>query len=142
MGEILILGIIISIIFYEMTDITPGGIIVPGIMVLYINQIDRIIYTFIISLVTYFIVTLLSKHIIVFGKRKFALMIIISLLINLLFGYGVKIFTINMLDFAIIGYIVPGLIANEMSKQGPLKTALGLTIVVSLLQLVLFVFVI
>ena len=43
--SILIIGILVSIIFYELTDISPGGIIVPGLLVMYFNSVERIIYT-------------------------------------------------------------------------------------------------
>ena len=52
--NILILGIIISIIYYEITDISPGGIIVPGLLVMYITQPERILYTLVVALITYF----------------------------------------------------------------------------------------
>lgn len=139
MGEILFFGIVISIFFYEMTDISPGGIIVPGLMVLYINQIDRMIFTVVISLLTVLVVKIISKYFIVYGKRKFALMIIISLFIGLLFGSLVKLFTINMLNISAVGYTISGLIAYEISKQGAVKTISALTIVILLLQLVLII---
>lgn len=34
-NNIIILGIIISIIFYEITEISPGGMIVPGYIALF-----------------------------------------------------------------------------------------------------------
>lgn len=140
MGEIIFLGIIMSIIFYEMTDISPGGIIVPGFMVMYIHQIDRMIYTIVISIITYLIVQFFSKYFIVYGKRKFALMIITSLIVNLLFGFLMRVFTINMLNIDVVGYTIAGLIAYEISKQGTIKTISALTIVVGLLQLMIVIF--
>ena len=139
MGEILILGIILSILFYEMTDISPGGIIVPGVMVMYIQQIDRMIYTVFVSILTYLIVQFFAKYFIVYGKRKFALMIIVSLFVNILFSYTMDLLSINMLNVNIIGYTISGLIAYEMSKQGTFKTISGLTIVIGLLQLIFIV---
>lgn len=139
MGEILILGIILSILFYEMTDISPGGIIVPGVMVMYIQQIDRMIYTVFVSILTYLIVQFFAKYFIVYGKRKFALMIIVSLFVNILFSYTMDLLSINMLNVNIIGYTISGLIAYEMSKQGTFKTISGLTIVIGLLQLIVIV---
>ena len=139
MGEILILGIILSILFYEMTDISPGGIIVPGVMVMYIQQIDRMIYTVFVSILTYLIVQFFAKYFIVYGKRKFALMLLVSLFVNILFSYTMDVLSINMLNVNIIGYTIAGLIAYEMSKQGTFKTISGLTIVIGLLQLIVIV---
>ena len=52
MAELLILGVIVSIVFYELTDITPGGLIVPGIMVAHIGQPLRMVYTLLIAIAT------------------------------------------------------------------------------------------
>ena len=139
MGELLILGLILSIFFYEMSDISPGGIIVPGVMVMYFQQVDRMIYTVVISFITYFIVQFLTKHFIIYGKRKFALMIIVSLFVNIIFSSLMNLLSINMLNVNIVGYTIAGLIAYEMSKQGSFKTISALAIVVGLLQLIVIV---
>ena len=36
-NDIIIFGIILSIIFYEITEISPGGLIVPAYIAFYIN---------------------------------------------------------------------------------------------------------
>ena len=82
--NIVLLGVIVSIIFFEITDISPGGIIVPGLMVLYIQEPERMVYTVIVAVITYYIVKLLSKYLIIFGKRRFVVMIFVSILINFL----------------------------------------------------------
>ena len=64
--NIVLLGVIVSIIFLEITDISPGGIIVPGLMVLYIKQPERMIYTVLVAIITYFIVKFISKYFTVF----------------------------------------------------------------------------
>ncbi|HQA19983.1 MAG TPA: poly-gamma-glutamate biosynthesis protein PgsC/CapC [Bacilli bacterium] len=106
---------------------------------MYIQQIDRMIYTVFVSILTYLIVQFFAKYFIVYGKRKFALMIIVSLFVNILFSYTMDLLSINMLNVNIIGYTISGLIAYEMSKQGTFKTISGLTIVIGLLQLIVIV---
>ena len=59
--SILIIGVLVSIIFYELTDISPGGIIVPGLLVMYFDSIERIVYTVIIAFITYLIVKLIKN---------------------------------------------------------------------------------
>jgi len=139
MVNIIILGVLISIIFYELTEISPGGIIVPGLMVMFIGQVDRMIYTVIIAILTYLIVKFLSNYIIIFGKRRFALLIIISLLINFLLEFVLNSLSINLLSVSIIGYTIAGIIANDIYKQGIKKTIPALTIVVAILELIVIV---
>ena len=139
MSEILLLGIIVSIIFYELTDISPGGIIVPGLMVVYITQPMRIIYTLVVAVVAQLLVSLLSKKIIIFGKRRFVLHIIVSfllhLVINLIFGLFAKDFTVVALS--LVGYTVSGIIANNIHKQGAIRTVASTVIVTGFLELLI-----
>lgn len=139
MIEIIIIGIIISIIFYELTGISPGGIIVPGILVLYINQLDRIVYTIGISILAVFVVRLLSKHVLIYGKRRFALMILISILMHLIISISLKSLSISMLNVSIIGITISGLIANEMYKQSIKKTLPSVIVVVVFLYMLVLV---
>lgn len=137
--SILIIGILVSIVFYELTDISPGGIIVPGLLVMYFNSIERVIYTVIISLITYLIVKLLSKYILVFGKRRFVLMIIVSIILNFIVQLITNTLSANLLSISIVGYTIAGLIANDFYKQGIKKTLPALTICVCLLELIVLI---
>ena len=134
--NIVLLGVIVSIIFFEITDISPGGIIVPGLMVLYIKQPERMIYTVVVAIITYFIVKFISKYLIIFGKRRFVIMIFTSILLNFILNLILKISSISMLNISIIGYTIAGLIANDIYKQGIKKTIPALVIVTAIVELI------
>ena len=134
--NLVILGVLLGIIFYEITDISPGGIIVPGLLALYYRQVDRIIYTLVIAVIAYFIVRLLSKYFVIFGKRRFVLMIIISIFLNVILDLILHSFSLSMLNLTIIGYTIAGIIANDFYKQGLLKTVPALVIVTGLTILI------
>lgn len=135
--DIILLGLIISIIFYEITNISPGGIIVPGLMVLYINQPERMIYTIIVAIATYYIVKFISKYLIIFGKRRFVTLILTSIILNTIFSLILNISSISMLNISIVGYTIAGLIANDIYKQGIKKTIPALVIVTALVELII-----
>ena len=134
--NIVLLGVIISIIFYEITDISPGGIIVPGLMVLYIQEPERMVYTVIVAVITYYVVKLISKYLIIFGKRRFVVMIFVSILINFLLDFILGISSINMINISIIGYTIAGLIANDFHKQGLRRTIPALAICITIIELI------
>lgn len=140
MINIIILGIIVSIIFYEITDISPGGIVVPGLMVLYVNQFDKMIYTVIVAIISYLVVRFISRYLVIFGKRRFVVLILISILINFLLQLLLNSFSISLLNMSIIGYSIAGIIANDMYKQGIKRTLPALAIVVVLLELIILVY--
>lgn len=128
--EVIIFGILVSIIFYEITDISPGGIIVPGYISLYFNQPIRIFITILLSLITLKLVNILSNYTILYGRRKFSFMVVVSFIVGYLFRLMISSFSIPVfISINIIGYIIPGIIAQDMSRQGIVKTLTAMTLV-------------
>ena len=75
---------------------------------------------------------LLSRYMLLFGRRQFAVMILVS------FALGQMLGLLLPYDPGIIGYLVPGIMANQFVRQGPVKTLLALTVVVGFLALFMF----
>lgn len=142
MTEILVLGVLVAIIFYELTDITPGGIIVPGLMVAYINQPLRMIYTVVVAIVAFLLVKLFSRRLLIFGKRRFVLLILVSLILNVLVNLFLGLFMDNLTlaSLSIVGYTVAGIMANNMYKQGVVRTVSSLAITVGVIELLVILF--
>ena len=117
------IGMVLSLFLTETLGVTAGGIIVPGYIAMNLESPERLIITFGISIFTFLIIKLLSKFIMVYGKRR----LVLALLIGFLLGYLSR--SENMItaglgttDFIVIGNIIPGLIANWMDRQGVLRT--------------------
>ncbi|MEE0139920.1 poly-gamma-glutamate biosynthesis protein PgsC, partial [Fusobacterium ulcerans] len=125
-------GIILSIVFYEITEISPGGLIVPAYIAFYINTPQRIIITIIAGILTFLIVKFISNHTIIYGRRKFALCIMISFMIRLILKYFniyiVNEYEIYILGGSVIGVIIPGIMAQEMDRHGIVRTVSSLMI--------------
>ncbi len=137
MYNLIILGIIISIIFYELTEISPGGVIVPGYIALFITQPGRIIMTIFLSLATLLVVNILSNYTILYGRRKFGIMVIISFIIRLIMQMSINYLPLpDILATSSIGYIIPGIIAQDIGRQGIVKTVSSMILVASLIKLI------
>lgn len=134
------IGIAIGFLFYELVGLSPGGIVAPGYIALFINQPARIIITVAIAILTYYIVIFLSNYLILYGKRRFLTMILISFLVKWLVESFLFQLPVTGIEIQSIGYIVPGLLANEMQRQGILPTLLATAIVSILVRLVLYIF--
>jgi poly-gamma-glutamate biosynthesis protein PgsC/CapC len=134
------IGIVISFAFYEIIGLSPGGIVVPGYIALFLNQPLRILITLVIAFLTYFIVILLSNYIILYGRRRFFTMIILGLLLKWLIEEIIIEIPLAEIELRSIGYIIPGLIANEMRRQGIFPTLYSLAIVSVLVRLILLLF--
>jgi gamma-polyglutamate biosynthesis protein CapC len=127
----LTLGVILSLIFSEKTGIIPAGLVVPGYLGLIFDQPVFIMMVLLISLLTYLIVTYgISRVVILYGKRKFAAMLVVGISLKLIFDYFYPLMPFEIYEFRGIGVIVPGLIANTIQKQG-LVVTLGSTLLIS-----------
>lgn len=135
MVNAILIGLIIAIVFYEITTVSPGGLIVPGILAMYFHRIDWILYTVGIAFLTYFLVKWLSKYVLIFGKRKFVLMIMTGILLNYILSLFISY--IPFTNLSIIGYTVAGILANELDKQGIKRTVPALLIVLLLTRFVI-----
>ena len=117
------IGMVLSLFLTETIGVTAGGIIVPGYIAMNLENPERLVITFGVSIITFLLIKLLSQYIMVYGKRR----LVLALLIGFLLGYLSR--SENMItaglgttDFIVIGNIIPGLIANWMDRQGVLRT--------------------
>ncbi|GAB6537213.1 poly-gamma-glutamate biosynthesis protein PgsC [Bacillus cereus] len=127
----LVLGVTLSLIFTEKTGVLPAGLVVPGYLALVFNQPVFMLVVLFISILTYVIVMHgVSRFMILYGRRKFAAMLVTGICLKLLFDYFYPVMPFEIFEFRGIGVIVPGLIANTIQKQG-LPLTLGTTILLS-----------
>lgn len=142
MNELAVLALLISLLFTELTNLLPGGIIVPFYFALYLDDPVKIVATVVSALIAMVVVKFLSRYMILYGRRKFALYLIIGILEKILFTYlyfgnSYLFYNLSMT----IGYLVPGILARDMEKQGVVKTLGALSIVVLIIRLVQMVIV-
>ncbi len=136
MNELALLSLIVTLIFTEVAGLVPGGIVVPFYFALYLDEPVKIAATLVSALVAVGIVKLLENVVILYGRRKFALYIIVGLVEKALFTYlyfgdSYLFYNLSMT----IGYLVPGILGNQMEKQGCVKTLCALGVVVLLIRL-------
>lgn len=134
--ETLFIGLVVGIIYYELVGISPGGVIAPAYFSLYIFYPHHILLTLCIAIVVFLIINLLSSITILFGKRRLLIAIILGFCIKYLIESQVLNLAYPNYDLHFIGYIIPGLIANEIQKQKLIPTMLSIGIVTILIFLV------
>ena len=134
--NIVLLGVVLSILFYELTGFSPAGLIVSGYIALCLQTPNRIAYTMVVVFITWGIAKLLSNRVILYGRRRFAVMILISFAVNLIIEYSGILGT----SPGLIGCLVPGIIAQEFERQGIISSLLSLGIVTGMLALIMLAF--
>ena len=117
------LGLVISLIFSETLGLAAGGMVVPGYVALMVHEPLRLLGTIIVSLATLGALKLLSRYALEYGRRR----IVAAVLLGFVFGALSRDFFVlrlrgSLLEFQTIGYVIPGLIANWMERQGVTQT--------------------
>jgi poly-gamma-glutamate biosynthesis protein PgsC/CapC len=117
-------GIIVSFLLTELSGFLAGGLVVPGYLALYIERPGRIAVTLAIAALSFASVRLLSERIVLFGRRRFMALVFAGMFFSWVAGELLTWLPSTGQDLRAIGYIVPGLIANDAWKQGFLKTCI------------------
>ena len=138
--ESFFVGLIVGFLFYEMVGISPGGVIAPAYFALFIHQPGKIAVTILIAVLVWLIILFLSKWMIIYGRRKLLIALSLGFLFKLLFEFKIQPLTGFQIDLQSIGYIIPGLVANEMVRQKTLPTLAALGIVTILIYLIILLF--
>lgn len=138
--EIFSLGVLISIFFWWITGLSAGGIITPIYIFLFLNQPLRVFYTLFIGFLTFLVISLINRFFILYGRKRMAACILVGVALKLAFDYlTISYFPMDYIS-TVIGTIIPGLIANDIYKQGFFKTFLSLGTVSLLIWFVVYGF--
>ena len=127
--EISFVGLLISLLYIGITGLYPGGIIVPSYLVLFMDQPLRIAGTLIVALLALFCYKLASRYLILFGRRRFIFMILLGGIWTFLWFQFFPFILPASLEFRVIGWVIPGLIANNFERQGVFITTASLVTV-------------
>jgi poly-gamma-glutamate biosynthesis protein PgsC/CapC len=132
------LGIAFNLIFTEVFGFTSAGLVVPGYLALYLNQPTRLAATLLVSLVTWAIVRYgLARLVVLYGRRRLGVTVLVGFVLNGLFNIMLQHLPPQPVDLRIIGYIVPGIIANEALSQGVIPTFATTLLIAGLVRLAL-----
>ena len=133
------LSVLFSFGLYEAFGLLTGGMVSAGYLCLFFEQPLRIATTLLLAVLVYLLTRILSRFVILYGRRRFMLVIVLSLI----FGWVIERFLLGIAlipqDIRIIGHVVPGLIANDMYKQGIGRTLLGVLMSAAVVRLLLMV---
>ncbi|MET8834556.1 poly-gamma-glutamate biosynthesis protein PgsC/CapC [Micromonospora sp. NPDC004540] len=127
------IGLVFALLCYLTTNLSPGGMITPGWIALTLieDQLQAVIVVA-ATIVTYLIARLMHRVIILYGKRLFAAIVLVSVLLQL------TLFVIVQRDLPLLfahqtlGFVIPGLIAYQLVRQPPRATILATLVVTAI----------
>jgi poly-gamma-glutamate biosynthesis protein PgsC/CapC len=128
----LTIGVTLSLLFSEISGMLPGGLVVPGYLAISWNRPVLILVILATGLLTNLLVGFLGKFVILYGRRKFAAMLLMGIGLTLVVELILPLTPLTMIQLRSVGIVVPGLLANCIHRQGLLPTLTSLAILISL----------
>lgn len=134
------LGLVVSLVFTEAFGLAAGGMVVPGYIALALAEPWRVVGTVVAAVVTFLTVRLMSRFMLLYGRRHLVMVV----LVGFLFGHLTRVALQGpgfpqLLSFEAVGYVIPGLIAYWMERQGALSTLMSMLTAAVLVRLVMIV---
>ncbi|MCA9730072.1 MAG: poly-gamma-glutamate biosynthesis protein PgsC [Candidatus Eisenbacteria bacterium] len=139
-AEAIGLGLVASLLFTEAIGFAAGGFVVPGYIALYLDHPLRLVGTAIAALATFACLKIASRYLIIYGRRN----LVLAVLLGFIFGYLTsRLPEVGFLStehaLSAIGYIIPGLLAYWMSRQGIVRTLAATVVAAVMVRLALIV---
>jgi poly-gamma-glutamate biosynthesis protein PgsC/CapC len=126
----LAIGLVLALTCYLLTNLSPGGMITPGwIALTVVEDTRKMIVIIAVTALTYGGTHLLQRVVILYGKRLFAAVTMISVLLS------TALFLVIHNDYPLLfvhetlGFIIPGLVAYQLVRQPTWPTLLCTSIV-------------
>lgn len=127
----IIVGLTLSLLIEIKLGVTPGGLIVPSYIAMVLDDPAIVLNIFLVALLTYLSIRfVVSKFILVYGKRRFIACIMLALLFKFLLDLLYPTVSFSVLAFNGIGVVTSGILANTFFRQGVVLTT-GTTIATS-----------
>ncbi len=120
--ELPFIGLLVSLAIIGLTGVFPGGIIVPSYLVLFLSEPQRLVGTLVAAVLTLLVYILVSRRLILFGRRRFVFLILVGGLWSIAWRTLLPTLFPLSVEFTVIGWVIPGLVANHFERQGVLVT--------------------
>jgi poly-gamma-glutamate biosynthesis protein PgsC/CapC len=139
------IGLIVGLVFVEYFGLSAGGMVVPGYIALNLAHPLTVALTILIGLLTFICIRGLSRVLIIFGRRRIALTVLIAFILGTICRQLITEYqgTEGFFDqsFTVIGFIIPGLISISIDRQGIVETLTTLLSAAVVVRLILIVFI-
>lgn len=117
------LGLVISLLSYEVFGLAAGGMVVPGYIALQLDKPEKLLGLLIVSLLTYLIIKALAKFMLIYGRRQMVMCLLIGCFLAIISRHFFHIDTdLAQVKLEAVGWVIPGLLAHWYDKQGVFKT--------------------
>jgi poly-gamma-glutamate biosynthesis protein PgsC/CapC len=127
---VLALGLLFSLVCYAFTNLSPGGMIVPGWLALtLVEGLDTVVVTGAAMVATFGAAKLLQRWSILYGKRLFAIVVLVGVFLEATAFLALHDRLPQLFPHDTLGFVVPGLVAYQLVRQPKLPTLVATSVV-------------
>jgi poly-gamma-glutamate biosynthesis protein PgsC/CapC len=130
--ETLFVGLVLALIWAEVTDVAPGGLIVAGYFALYLDRPLRVAATLAAALLALAVYKVLAGRLVLFGRRRFVLLVLAGAVVSQAWLVVLPGALDARVELRVIGWVVPGILASSLVRQKVLPTLASLAAVSTL----------
>jgi poly-gamma-glutamate biosynthesis protein PgsC/CapC len=124
------IGLVFSLLCYLTTNLSPGGMITPGwLAIAMVQDYLQVVVIVVMTIVTFLVTSLLLKITILYGKRLFAAIVLLGVLLQLSLFLIIQGELPLLFVHQTLGFIAPGLIVYQLIRQPAGATLLATGIV-------------
>jgi poly-gamma-glutamate biosynthesis protein PgsC/CapC len=123
----ILIGLPVALLFAEVFGVVPGGLIVPAYLALYLDQPGRVAATLISAFGALGLYRFAARYLLLFGRRRFVFLLLAGALVGQVWFLIWPQLAPGAVDLRVIGWIIPGLLANNLARQKLGPTIASLT---------------
>lgn len=141
------LGLLLSLVCYLATNLSPGGMITPGwLALLLVEDATRAAFLVGIVILTYALVRGLRRLVILYGKRLFAAVVMVAVFLQVGFLLiALDVVSANfeptlrqhVAETTTLGFIVPGLVAYQFIRQPVVPTLIAVSTITAMTYVIM-----
>jgi len=140
LAESIAIGLILTLFSSEIIGFMAGGLVVPGYIAFILDKPDLLIGTLIASFITLILIKIISNFSLLYGRRR----LLVTVLLGFLFSELTRIIAKTPVgEIAIMirafGFIIPGLLAYWMDRQGIIPTLSTLSVICVLIRYIVII---
>jgi len=140
LAESIAIGLILTLFSSEIIGFMAGGLVVPGYIAFILDKPDLLIGTLIASFITLILLKIISNFSLLYGRRR----LLVTCLLGFLFSELTKMIAKTPIgEIAIMirafGFIIPGLLAYWMDRQGIIPTLSTLFLICVLIRYIVII---
>ena len=133
LAQCIAVGLVLTLFSSEILGFMAGGLVVPGYIAYILDDLPLLSGTLIAAFLTLLVLKFISNFTLLYGRRR----LLVTVLLGFLFSELSRYFATSpageiLLAIRAFGFIIPGLLAYWMDRQGIIPT-LGALAVVSVL---------